>query len=848
MSNSVVSNVVDDSISQRMKSLLLGTGLNDSSIISAIFAGVDGADAVKNARGRPPAEIDVLRLIRAIDAVSVFIDGQNFTSSQRYRALLDGLWQIADSLTDTFGQSKVGQYKQTLLTASTPPVPVEPDAIDPATSAELSAVQTLQQLEALYNPILDPSVFIDDYIKAGIQRYEQESGTSTELLPNSYVSVTYRPGPYDPSLVPPNIRAPSAATVRVSLRDVVTGHYLYAFKQTRDTLGRQYSYPLTTFEPSGLISALTRDNLQTAMKRALSTYRENPANRAGLTAVYQNMLKYRSLAYLEGSNSDPVYRQAVQDFLGGTVQAKAVSFNGCKLNGVFLVPSGSMGGILFSVDDPGFFHVVNQTLTYLDIRGAVTEAVSVFPDTAAFKSWVLSKLPSATAQGYKNSPSSIFRTREVLDINAVPPGAWLVRPFSFTSSLNGIDLANKLFDGLMGRLDSDIDYIVFSSWEQTTGHLLEVAKAILMVGGIALNAAIPGTGALLARVGLFMVSLAVDAAYVAAIATQAQIADRPEDAAAFRNEAIIAGVLAGLGAFGSGAPSTSQEITEVRTHYRQTKSAAHTFIPAALRRVTWPKLANGIKVDLLVDAMKDSGPAQNLARLTDTDVVAQSIRQNLVLDSLGTPRTRFTWGDLALEQAQVQRRLQSDLARLTEVNAHIHRLLEAPPAVPRQTLQGAPERAAADWIVSRSRSAADTESVTELQGRIRSALSQNRQADLLDINTVDRLHRAVYQPAAGQVERVFRSSSDPLFMGLDIARAGFQKALDAIRIKAVAGQVDTGEALFAAIVRYHPYGDGNGRTARALYALAQLNKQESTFKALIPHAEDILSGMAPMQQ
>ncbi|TMU73959.1 hypothetical protein FGA82_22075 [Pseudomonas fluorescens] len=213
--------------------------------------------------------------------------------------------------------------------------------------------------------------------------------------------------------------------------------------------------------------------------------------------------------------------------------------------------------------------------------------------------------------------------------------------------------------------------------------------------------------------------------------------------------------------------------------------------------------------------------------------------------SLGTARTRFAWGALAFEQAQVERRRLSDLTRMSAANNHVQKLLDFPPAVPRQIVAGVPEQAAVNWNTGNSRSDTDPEPVNALQGRIRSALSLNRQADLFDIQTIIRLHDGVYQPAVGQVERVFRSSSDPLFMGSDVARVGFIKALDAIKTKVQARQVDAGEALFGALVRYHPFGDGNGRTARTLYALAQLNKQEATFKALTPLAEDLLSGLAP---
>lgn len=840
-----MSSYVQGSIPQRITNLLQATGFTDNSIITDFVANANNL-----VQGRAPTERDVQALLKLIGNISLFTEAQTFESAQTYRPLLDGLWGIADGLSDTYGQSSVSQYKQTLLTGSTSLPPLETETTEATTTPpmdQLSAERTLQLLATLYSPILNPAVFVDDYIKIGIRRYEQQSGTISYLSPDSYVSVTYHPGPYDPTMVPPHARAPSSSTVRVALRDVVTGHYLYAFKQARDSLGRQYSYPRTTFEPSELINSLTQENLQSAMERALSTYRNNPANRTGLTALYQNMIKLRCLAYLDSPNKDLEYVPAVENFLSGNIQAQEVSFQGTKLNGVFLIPFGEAGGVLFSMDESAFFHVGNQPLTYTRVLARTeTEMVSIFPNTDEFKIWVLTKMPSYTAQEYKSRPASMFQTHAVTNSQMnLPMTRRLNRPFFFTASQNQSDLANRLFDGLMNRLDSDIDYLVFSSWEQTTGHLLEVAKTILTVAAIGLNAVIPGTGTLLGRIGLFLGNLALDGAYVAASLAQAHMADRPEDAAAFRNEAILAGILGSVGTLASAAPLTRQGITEALAFYRQTKSATHTFIPQALRRVTWSRLADNVKINLLADSMKGSEPARNLALLITPEIVEHSIRQNLLLDSLGTARTRFAWGELAFEQAQVQRRLQSDLARLSAANGHIRGLLDSPPAVPRQSLPGEPELAAANWITGNSRSAAGPGSVSELQGRIRNVLSQNREADLLDIHTINRLHSAVYQPAAGQVERVFRSSSDPLFMGSDVGRAGFVKTLDAIKIKVQAGHVDAGEALFGAIVRYHPYGDGNGRTARTLYALAQLNKQESSFKALTPLAEDMLSSLPP---
>jgi hypothetical protein len=831
---------VQDTVAQRITRLLQATGFNNHSTLSNFLTSANNL-----AQARPAAERDIHALLKFIDSVSFFIEEQTFESAQPYRPLLDGLWAIADSLSEAYAQSSVNQYKRTLLAAFTPQPPLVPEPATPTTPADqLSAQRTLQSLQTLYSPILNPAVFIDDYIKTGISRYEQQSGTTTYLSPDSNVSVIYHPGPYNPTLIPPHAQAPSSCTVRVPLRDVVTGHYLYAFKQARDSLGRQYSYPLTTFEPSELIQALTQDNLQTVMERALSMYRDNPANRTGMTALYRDMIKLRSLAYLDAPGSTLAYRQTVESFLAGNIQAQEVSFKGVKLNGVFLIPASTTSGVLLSVDEPGFFHVQSERITYDTFFGSTTD-IAHFPETVTFKNWLLAKLPAVTAQQYKDSPVSMVCTQVTTDRTMAVPSSSVHRPITFTESQNQSDLANRLFDSLMSRLASDIDYLVFSSWEQITEHLLEVAKVILTVAAIGLNTVIPCTGTLLGRIGLFMANLALDSAYVAASLTQAHITDRPEDAAAFRTDAILGGILGSVGTLASAVPLTRSGITEALTLYRRAKSATHTFIPPALRSVIWSRLADNVKINLLVDNMKGTELARQLARMTTPETVELSMRQNLLLDSLGTARTRFTWGELAFEKAQVERRMVSDLSRMSSANGHLFRMLDAPPVVPRQALSGETELAAANWITGNSRSAVDSGAVSELQGRIRNALSQNRQADLMNIQTIDRLHGVVYQPAAGQVERVFRSSSDPLFMGSDVARAGFSKALDLIKVKVQAGQLDAGEALFGALVRYHPYGDGNGRTARTLYALAQLNKQEATFKALTPLAEDMLSGLTP---
>lgn len=578
------------------------------------------------------------------------------------------------------------------------------------------------------------------------------------------------------------------------------------------------------------------------MERALNAYRADTAKKSQLTALYKDMMRLRCLEYLEAPKNreaDTAYTRAVNDFLTGAVQAKAVSFKGHKLNGVFLIPVGA-GGVLFSVDEEKFFHVGEGRLPYDSIYGRrETYSVPEVPRTTDFKDWVLSKMPAYNASEYKNEALSMFKSEVRYDhaeiLGDIPR---LDCPFEFTASRDHDDLADKLFTGLMDRLASDIDSLVFSRSEQMTLAALDVVKTILMVGAVALNVAVPGTGTLLSRVGLFLANLALDAAYVAAAATQAHVADRPQDAAAFRNEAIIAGVLGGVGTVAGGKALSREGVAAARSLYRQTKAASQAFIDRALGRVTWTKLSDAQKVTLLATQAVQSPGAGPLTRLgVSPAVVSQVVRNNLELDAAGVAKTRFAWSeDIAVEQARIDLNLQADERALSAAQGHMDRLLDNPPLVEYELLQGEVSTRAAEWVARRNGGAA-TEA---LQARVLSVLSEPRDTNLLDIAVIDRIHAAVNPATAG---RTFRASGTAGVMGSDVARAGFEKALAGIQARVQAGTLKmekVGGMLYAAVRRYQPFVHGNEDTARTLYALAQLKMRPSSFKALSAEAERLL--------
>ncbi len=250
---------------------------------------------------------------------------------------------------------------------------------------------------------------------------------------------------------------------------------------------------------------------------------------------------------------------------------------------------------------------------------------------------------------------------------------------------------------------------------------------------------------------------------------------------------------------------------------------------------TWGALADGPKIDYLVTRLLLSDDARMLMGATSKATVVQTIRDNLELDGLGVPRRRFAWGGLQSEVGHGLRRLALDRARLSATNAAMQSLLDKPPVVPRELKPGNPQAMAAKWIVGASRSNGLT------QNEVREVLLRNKDVDLTDIHVVDQIHTQVYKPGPGEPYRGFRSSSDPVYMASEIGHAGFAKRLPDIAQSASEGKLPLADGLFAAAVRFHPYGDGNGRLARTLYALAQLQKNEVMFEALTPAGEDLLN-------
>ncbi|MGR3753711.1 Fic family protein [Edwardsiella anguillarum] len=870
------SDIVGD-LSLQIKKILLDLDMSkEGSSESEVRAGFNiifiKAEEAREVQSVPPGkERDIRQLIKTIELISAFIDEikgkENIeTTLEISIELFKKLLALGDSQTDELSRSILERYKECFfikkhqetevkLTTESP-VERSDDVILTDAIMKLGA-ECLERVEKLYQPILNPSSYINNYIKDGIDSFEKTKGFKTYLTPISNIQVNYFPD-VSPN---PNLqghKSPVAISLYFSLTEIITGQYLYKSKELRDPLGRKYK--IISMDHQELISEFAKKNLQSIMEQDFNTYHGQAINAENMKSFYQDMINIRCLRFLDRKHQPAVYVQAVKKFLRGELQAKEVSFHGAIVNGVFLIPVGASAGIMFCVDEEKYFYIGQTKHVYWEDK-EYTEMLPSFPQTSEFKKWIFSKIPT---YNYIDLERNSLAFKYVTDTYiAYGPFQYvnriMVRPFTFSATNSRENLADRLYNALMNRTKSDIDTLVFSYPEQITETTLEVAKAILLIGAISLSiAAIPGTGAVLARLSIFMTALALDAIYVGISVAQYHTTDRPDQAETFRNEAIIAGVLGGVGAIAGGVPLISQGIKSAYSVkninraimlYRQAKAVSRRVIPSVLSELNWNRLVDQKKIKLLIDTTLENAQGKSLVKLTSRETVQRSVRNNLLLDFEGLPKANIAWGGFELEQAHVQRRINSDLARLNGANNHIEQLLLNPPTVSRQIISGISgrtEEAAAEWIVSKSTSIKTVEQSQELTNRIKEILIRHRDADLLNINTIDAIHDEVYKPAAGHLVRTYRSSSDPIFMGSDVARVGFEKSLISIEAKNVVAPVDLGDVLYAAIVRYHPFGDGNGRTARTIYALDKLKKDTDSFIALSQEGEDILNPPGPL--
>ncbi|NKJ51115.1 hypothetical protein CIC12_31220 [Burkholderia sp. SG-MS1] len=440
----------------------------------------------------------------------------------------------------------------------------------------------LQNIKNLNEPILNLPSFVINYTNDKIRSYEKLTGNKTGMTADSKITVTVRlPLHTGPALSGVSMRPEPPIYRRYSVIDIVTGQYIRDLHQIYG-IGK---FAITKYDNNDLVDFLKKEDLQEKMGNELSGYFADPVHIDGLKKYYTDTMRLRCLEYLASPEIAPYLKQAVTDFIEGKVDAKEVSFHGVSLNGVFFIPHGN-SGVLFSVNDPKFFEMPAAKVQVGHGLGAIIESRPVLPKTQEFRDWVLGKIPLYEAQKYENkneafkygtAPSSRYK-----NLIADPPKHW---PITFSSPKNLDALLSHMVDSEKTRLLSDINYFVFTPGERLTETVLEGTKMLL--GRIALLAPfIPGgsTGGAWARV---LTPLALDGTSATISVAQAHQADRPDQADAYRNEALMTGVLGLLGlgiegaSLGLGKPSLLKpgiSVDEAVGFYKLSKSRVNNIL------------------------------------------------------------------------------------------------------------------------------------------------------------------------------------------------------------------------------------------------------------------------------
>lgn len=463
------------------------------------------------------------------------------------------------------------------------------DAADAPRHFTQMVQDALKVRKALYAPILHPAAFVEDYIKKGILEYEAKAGVTTGLKPDCWIRVDYvHRTPANPNL---HVKAPVKKSHLFTLTEIVTGTYKHQLRSMRR--GLEGEPVVVGHQRQPLIDHLTRGNLETRMSAALEAYQADPAKKTGMQALYKSEVMHRCLAYLATAKPDSEGYKAVAAFLSGNLQAREVKCQGATLNGVFMIPM-SAGGILFSVDDQAHFEFGTTINRYTKFGHPQTEVVPDYPTSDEFKQWVSSKLPVYEQIRHKGKAGAFNlkkRSRSSMPWLGVGPtqGQVYQDPFSFHATPSVDVLTQRLNEGLMTRLKSDIDTLVFTRGEQLSIEALEILKALLLVYSMAGTFASPGTGS---NLFALMTNLLISGAYVGASLGQAAISDRPDQANGYLTDAIVSAAVSGAfmavplgGQFAKGIRYPFKSIPQALAYYRFVTDQAQKKTPQIVKQL-----------------------------------------------------------------------------------------------------------------------------------------------------------------------------------------------------------------------------------------------------------------------
>ncbi len=798
-----------------IKTAIESKGLSRDVIINSILDSIRSDSTVM---GLNRSEREKAFLIKTLQYLSVLTKRYRHNVVKKYQPLIDELWSGAKNRFPlTSYLEEIDSY-----------IPEDPKTSEINTRGTISYAndQDIQErieaafehfastIDTLKTPVLDMGIFIDDKITDAIRQFNAN--------PMRYNPKGKWPGQDSwesyARTATPWVNPDTKIQVRISsggrsdnhemtLRDVIMGRHIHL----RNEKGIHAQVFIDTHKD--MISWI-RDKygLEEKVIQAVRDLRDSVSKVNTLASYTEGMMRLRCVEYLVAKevSGDSEYTQAVKDFLDEKNHAQEVFFNGVKLNDAFMIPvPGTKKGVLFSVNESAFFDVKEKNMPYTVIRKIRHQAippnkmVSEFPTDTEFEKWILNRIPI-----YKRD-NSVFQPNSIMEITDtfrdVYGGAFSTvretnekHPFSFTASSSHSDIARKLVTGLLDRLDSDADSLIRTEQEDNTERWLEIGKALTMYASIMMLPVNMGATGPLAT-GLAMGAMAtLDAAYVWMALEQAKNADTAGEASAHRADAILAGVLAGLGHAATGATMIKPAASRLVSVYRQAKLSLKSGTVASIGQYGWRRLGDTGKASLMKNILSKTPSARQLVQRLGS----QGVDELIEAAALARKGSSFS-----VTEKEIQRLLEQELKELTEADSVLEKYLDSPLLLPRG--RSAHSYYTEGWI-SRGGNIRNT-----AVSNIISNVDDNAYSDIFNIDTINTIYREITGGGDGIVRGLGASGSS-------LKKEGFTKALNKIRSLNASFQ---GEALYVAIMHYKPFATNNRAMARMMYTLAELQPQ-----------------------
>lgn len=758
----------------------------------------------------PPSDNEVSNLVEMIEHLhqyKVFLKSEYGNDNNSIIGILnetlDGLWGVANQLNKESELNAIDRLKvkyNGLLSSATE---IEEDNLETQALAERIVDVTKsskEQLNLIKSVILEPQSYIDKFVEDEVQRFNHDLRKNITLKTTDTIIIRFATS------------KGGRINKTYTLREIAVGTYL------RDERVSGYSSAhYNNNDEKLLVARMEGMGLQGRVTAAINTYKSNEVNKRTIVSNIESMIIFRCLDFLQKRGLDTLQGRIVKLFLEGKIRAYKLFYKGYEIHGAFVIHENGHG-VLLSIDESVSFEFeMNNRL-----RNLHQPDYPVFKNSHKIKEWILCKLSLFSADMYKDDSLNDFighSSPSIVGFSTIVTDD----PYRLQNPQHIQELKNSLFDGVMTKLNEDYDYLIYSRSEYTTDNLINYVKNILTIGAFAVNF-IPGIG----RIGSFILGAIMDVVNTALVAGQSQLADRPAQAMSYRDEAILAGALTGLGAV-LPIVSANRGIDRSLRLLQKAKSISTKYIRVGQMTPQWTRITNHQKVMLLGQSLEDSTSYRHLEKLTKRETVTQSIYHNsLKISDSNLPRNN--WGDFSEERENVSRWLSSDVSLLDQANISIKRFIQEPPQLEYITKSGDLMGEAARWIFG----------TKQRKNLVIQLIEENKARPLKDFRHIYNIYSEMFPNSAS----LFRPSGTPNLIGTDVAVEGCRQAVNDINLAYVTGALtkeEFGAGLLTAIIHYKPFVQENTEIARMLYVLSQYKEGDVLLKILDSSTELLLN-------